>query len=111
MLRMKAIVLVFSRLPASGMALFPFILVKNKFQKTDVVLINHEKIHLRQQLELLIIPFYLLYLLNYLINLVRYRNHHQAYVHILFEKEAYHYECDLKYLHQRKFLGWIKMRH
>lgn len=90
------------------MAIFPFIILKDKNQKTDRVLINHERIHLRQQLELLIIPFYLLYLFNYLLNLVRYRSHYPAYFNIVFEKEAYAREQDLQYLRTRKSFSWLR---
>lgn len=41
----------------SGITLFPFILLRKKELRRNQILINHEKIHLRQQLELLIIPF------------------------------------------------------
>ncbi|SMC70142.1 hypothetical protein [Pedobacter africanus] len=96
------------KIPANAMALFPFILLKNKGQKADPVLINHERIHLRQQLELLVFPFYLLYLFNYLVNLIRYKNHYLAYFNIVFEKEAY--ACDHKplYLRNRPFFAWLK---
>ncbi|WP_316816727.1 hypothetical protein [Pedobacter nyackensis] len=104
---MKAFFLIVSKIPANAMALYPFILLKNKHQKNDPILVNHERIHLRQQVELLILPFYLLYLLNYLINLIRYRNHSRAYFNIAFEKEAY--ACDQKpnYLKTRKFFAWV----
>lgn len=85
-----------------GMALYPFILVRNREDLTNPVLINHERIHLRQQLELLVIPFYLWYLINYTVNLYKYRNHYQAYLHISFEREAYWHESDLAYLTKRK---------
>jgi len=96
-------------LPANGMAIFPFILIKNPSSKQDPILINHEKIHLRQQLELLILPFYFFYFFNYLINFLRYRNHYQAYFNILFEREAFHADKDLGYLKKRKFMAWIGM--
>ena len=48
-----------------GLSLWPFIFLKNRSLKNDDILINHEKIHLRQQKELLIIPFYILYLLEW----------------------------------------------
>lgn len=95
------------KLPANAMALFPFILFKKESFRHDLVLINHEKIHLKQQLELLIIPFYILYFFNYLINLIRYKNHYLAYFNISFEREAYQYESDLSYLKKRKFYKWI----
>jgi hypothetical protein len=93
---------------ASGMALFPFILIKHTALQHDPVLVNHEKIHLRQQLELLIIPFYILYLLNYLINLLIYGKHDKAYRMICFEKEAYGNESNMGYLEKRRIWTWIK---
>lgn len=105
---MKAPVLIVKKLPATGMALFPFILVKSARLKNDAVLINHEKIHLRQQLELLILPFYIFYLLNYFVNLIQYRNHYLAYRNIVFEKEAYDCEQNLQYLKNGSWYGWLK---
>lgn len=99
--------IILPKLSANAMAIFPFILLQKNAQKQDKVLINHEKIHLQQQLELLIFPFYFLYLLSYLINLVKYKNHYQAYLNIVFEKEAYHFEKQLDYLTKRKLYNWI----
>lgn len=89
------------------MALFPFVLVKTKALLNDQVLIRHEEIHLRQQLELLVIPFYLLYLFCYLYNLVIYRDHERAYLQIIFEREAYRHETESGYLSRRKLWAWI----
>lgn len=102
------LVIVCPKMKVSGMALFPFILVKHKEYKHDAILIRHETIHLRQEIELLIIPFYILYLLNYLINLLKYRNHDKAYFNIAFEREAYRHEGDPKYLSKRALWSWIK---
>jgi len=101
-------ILIVKKLPAAGMAIFPFILLKNEKLKQDWSIINHEKIHLRQQLELLILPFYILYLGNYLINLIRYRDHRNAYLNIVFEQEAYKYDLDPKYLEKGNWYGWLK---
>ena len=87
----------------AGMALFPFILIRERRFEYDPVLINHELIHFRQQLEMLIIPFYLLYLVNYAFNLVKYRDHYTAYRKMYYEREAYTNERDMKYLKKRKF--------
>jgi hypothetical protein len=95
-------------LPVAGMALFPFILIKKQHYKTDNAFINHEKIHLVQQLELLLIGFYILYLLNYFFNLIKYLNHDKAYLNIIFEKEAYEMESDLDYLQKRNLWSWVK---
>ncbi len=105
---MRPPVIVAPWLKVDGMALFPFILVRNRQLMTDEVLIRHETIHLRQAAELLVIPFYLLYLINYLIGFVRYRDHHRAYMHIIFEREAYAHENDRQYLKQRRLWAWTK---
>lgn len=50
----------FKQLPGKtykAMALWPFILVKEKRYLEDQIIMNHEKIHLVQQKELLIFPF------------------------------------------------------
>ncbi|MCO5936776.1 hypothetical protein NAF17_14630 [Mucilaginibacter sp. RB4R14] len=95
-------------LKVNGMALFPFILLNNKALLNDEVMINHERIHLRQQAELLVILFYILYLLNYFVNLIIFREHNKAYLNIVFEREAYEKEADMAYLKQRKWVGWMK---
>ncbi|MBC7743991.1 MAG: hypothetical protein H7096_02730 [Flavobacterium sp.] len=94
-------------LPATAMALYPFILLKKKGLIQDIEIINHERIHLRQQVELLIIPFYLLYFINYLLNLSYYLNHDRAYFNIVFEREAYCYDKDLTYLQKRGLWAWV----
>lgn len=91
------------------MAIFPFVLLKRESYKADKEIINHEKIHLRQQLELLILPFYILYLLNYLFNLVKYKKHDLAYRKIIFEQEAYDNENNLNYLEKSNWFAWLKI--
>lgn len=86
-------------LNANGMALFPFILVRQP--NPNPILLNHERIHLRQQAELGILPFYVWYLMEYLIRRVQYPNHYLAYCNISFEREAYAHEADLTYLSHR----------
>jgi hypothetical protein len=104
------ILLVIKWLPksVSALALFPFVLLKNKKFRYDTVLINHERIHLRQQLELLVLPFYIWYLLEYFLRLLQYRNHQQAYFNISFEREAYKNEKNLNYLKQRSWLMFLR---
>ena len=93
-----------------GFAVFPFVFVKYSLDIDNPVFINHERIHLRQQLELLIIPFFIFYFLEFLLRLIQYRNMDLAYRNISFEREAYAKEKDLDYLKQRsfwKFLNYI----
>ncbi len=91
-----------------GLALWPFIVVKDSFLKDDETFINHEKIHIRQQAELLVLPFYILYFAEYIIRVLQYRNSQQAYRNISFEREAYYNEDDLDYLKKRRPWSFIK---
>ena len=86
-----------------GLTLFPFVIIRDFLDKENKVLLNHEKIHIRQQLELLILPFFLLYFLEYLLRLIQYRNKNTAYRNISFEREAYANERNLDYLKARSF--------
>ncbi len=88
----------------NAMALFPFIILKNLNQKEDENLIYHEKIHWRQQIELLLIGFYILYLFFYFKNRWNKMNPYQAYLEIPFEKEAYN-DTPLR---KNKWFGWLK---
>jgi len=92
----------------TGIAIFPFIFLKYRSLKEDIVLLNHEKIHLRQQLELLIVPFYILYFLEFLVRFIGCRNWQQAYRNISFEREAYINEKDLNYLKLRPLWSFVK---
>ena len=64
----------------------------------DKYVINHERIHTAQQRELLFIPFYIVYFIEWLIRLVQYRNWQKAYYNISFEREAYAHGHNLDYL-------------
>jgi len=91
----------------AAIALFPFILVNRKAVVNEQ-LINHERIHLRQQIEMLVLPFYLFYLLEYLVRLIQTSNKDKAYRNISFEREAYENDHDMNYLQKRKIWNWIK---
>jgi hypothetical protein len=103
---MRYPVVVVPFLNVTGMALFPFILVKTRADAANEVIIRHETIHLRQEAELLVVPFYILYLLHYLVNRYKYGNHNEAYMNIVFEKEAYHNERNSGYLKKRRLWAW-----
>jgi len=97
----------------SGLAAFPFVLVKKAGYKENRIFINHEKIHLRQQLELLIIPFFIWYSLEFLIRWYYYQDKNVAYRNLSFESEAYANESNLEYLETRKyfsFLNYLQVR-
>lgn len=71
------------------------------------VVLNHEKIHSRQMIELFILPFYLIYLMEWMIKLVKYKNNYKAYSNISFEREAYAHQYDMNYLKKRKRFNFI----
>ncbi len=84
-----------------GITIFPFIILDSRF-KDDEVLINHEKIHIAQQKELLVVGFFILYVGHYLWNLAKYKTHFMAYEEIFFEVEAYRMQDDPDYLSKRE---------
>jgi hypothetical protein len=91
-----------------GLTFYPFVFLADKDDKLNKVFINHERIHIRQQIELLILPFYLWYFTEYLFRLIQYKDRKQAYFNISFEREAYKNEKDLNYLKQRPFWRFLK---
>lgn len=91
-----------------GITIFPFIILSYKKDKQNKVLLNHEKIHVRQQIELLVLPFFIWYLLEFIYRFIQYGNSKQAYLNISFEREAYQNEKNLHYLKQRSFWWFLK---
>ncbi|MBD5183849.1 MAG: hypothetical protein HDS97_03045 [Bacteroidales bacterium] len=75
------------------------------------ITINHERIHTAQMKELLFIPFYIFYILEWLIRLLQYRNSFTAYRNISFEREAYANESNPDYLSKRKPYSFLRYIH
>ncbi|MEE1063318.1 MAG: hypothetical protein UH071_06575 [Paludibacteraceae bacterium] len=97
-----------SILPTKGFAainLFTLLFVR-KEATVNTVLINHESIHSAQMKEMLFIPFYLWYVIEWLVWLVKFRNSHLAYRRISFEREAYCHQYNPHYLKKRKLWAW-----
>jgi len=88
-----------------AITIFPFIFIKDEGH--DVV-INHESIHFKQQRELLVIFFYLLYVYDWIVGLIKYRSPSFAYRKIRFEQEAYENDENPYYLIIRKRFAWRK---
>lgn len=96
-----------------GISLFPVIILREKYRdskdefwvKANKRTINHESIHFQQTLELGVLPFYVLYVLEWLLKLPFYGM--KAYENISFEREAYSNESDLSYLEDRKRYNWV----
>lgn len=91
----------------SGITVYPFIFARENYLRTHKTFVNHEKIHLRQQIELLIIPFFIWYVLEFLVRLIQYKNRKKAYRNISFEREAYANESNSDYLTKRKFFSFF----
>ena len=92
----------------AGITLWPFIFLLEKFNShyRTPILINHETIHIKQQQEMLVLPFYIWYVLEYIIKFFKYGK--QAYYNLSFEREAYTHEKDMEYLKNRKPYSWLK---
>ncbi|ADX68594.1 hypothetical protein [Weeksella virosa] len=91
-----------------AMAIFPFIIVREAKTKNNLRTMNHETIHLVQQVELLWFIFFVWYLAEFTIRLCITRNASEAYRTISFEREAYENDDNLDYLKTRKFFSFIK---
>ncbi|WP_259112117.1 hypothetical protein [Chryseobacterium sp. JUb7] len=96
------------KLKINGIALFPFIFIRKPEDKENKILVNHEKIHLRQQVEMLVIFFYIFYIIEYYYWVFKLKDSHSAYRRISFEREAYANESDLNYLKKRTFWNFKK---
>lgn len=97
-----------------GISIFPFIILREKYRDGGIwwetrgkETINHESIHFYQALELLVIPFYILYILEYILKSVLYWSIDKGYYGISFEREAYDNEKKPDYLNNRRWYGWV----
>ena len=114
-----------------AITLWPFIFVRRQaWARFTNDVIRHERIHGRQQVEmlavgaviatvlalcgagwwsLLALPLFLwLYVLEWLLAIVHYGSSRLAYRAISFEREAYANEHDPDYLKQRKPFAWLR---
>jgi hypothetical protein len=95
-----------------GITLWPFVILREIYDSTPpwrrraARIINHETIHIKQQEEMLILPFYIWYVTEWFIKLFIYGS--QAYYNISFEREAFDNDDNLSYLNGRKHYAWIK---
>ncbi len=108
---MKPIIIQNSKIPVylsifisiSAITLFPFIISRDEM--SDIT-IRHECIHIEQQRELWVIPFYLLYGFYWLKGKAAGMSNDDAYFNIPFEKEAYVKMYDKNYLETRAQHAW-----
>lgn len=91
-----------------GITFYPFVFLVDKRDKSNPLFVNHERIHIRQQIEMLVVPFFIWYSVEFLIRWAQCKNRRQAYYNISFEREAYQNEKDLDYLKQRSFWKFLR---
>lgn len=107
-----------------AMALWPFIFIRSD-KKMKAEDLRHEKIHGRQQAELLIVGFWILYVVNCIVEFClcsanqnrgqqtnpRYKRRnlwHRISHALVLEREAYSKQGDKQYLEKRPWMGWTK---
>lgn len=81
--------------------------VRNGCVMSDVDM-EHETIHTKQIIEMLIIFFYIWYAIEWIVRLIIERDPHRAYRKVSFEQEAYGNEKFICYHSTRKHFNWIK---
>ena len=105
--------------PYKAMNLFGVLFLRKEYDHADQRTIRHERIHTAQMLEMLVLPFYLWYVIEWVVRLLC--RERFAYWNISFEREAYDNEDDLTYLddvkshtgevvkkHTRRPYAWVK---
>lgn len=81
-----------------------FIRKEAKMTEADL---NHERIHTAQMKELLFLPFYLIYLIEWLWHMANGKSSLKAYRAISFEREAYANERNPYYLlFRQRYAQW-----
>ena len=88
-----------------AITIWPFIFIRDE---GDEKVITHEKIHLRQQVELGIVGFYILYAAFWLYYMYKLGDKRAAYYAIPFEREAYAGDfAGERYLEKRHNYEWL----
>ena len=90
--------------PFAAVNVFGVLLVREE-TNINPSLLNHERIHTRQMLEMLFVFFYLWYVVEWG---VRYFMKGRAYNNISFEREAYMNQTNYAYVLSRIPYSWVK---
>ena len=56
-----------------GITFYPFVFLADKNDKLNSRFVNHERIHIRQQLEMLVLPFFIWYGIEFLFRLWQFK--------------------------------------
>ena len=87
----------------SAITVYPFIISKDVMSKSTI---RHERIHIEQQKELLVVFFWLLYIWYWLRGRIQGMTNSESYMNIPFEREAYRNEENPMYLFKRRPFAW-----
>lgn len=90
-----------------AITLFPFVFIRDEGNEATV---RHETIHFRQYIELAVLGFFIVYLWDYVVGLIKYRDGKKAYSQIRLEQEAYMHHRKKNYLENRKHYAWLKYK-
>ena len=90
-----------------AITLYPFIISRDEMSADTL---QHETIHILQQKELFVVFFYILYVWDWLVGLIKYRDRQKAYFQIRFEQEAYDQMYKENYLTERKKFSWLNYK-
>ena len=93
-----------------GLAIWPVVFVEASaltVKRNPTVILLHESIHIAQQQECGVLPFYLLYIVEESCRALLFRQGYaRAYFSISFEQEAYAHERKSTYLRRRRPFAW-----
>jgi hypothetical protein len=108
-------------LKIKGLAIYPVVFVEGKAltaKGNSTVILRHERIHLAQQAELFVLPFYIMYLVEetgraaankfFFRSAAGEKCYETAYYQISFEREAYDNENRSTYLKRRVPFAWCR---
>lgn len=90
----------------SAITLYPFGVYAHSKDLSERI-IRHEGIHWKQQKEMLCIPFYIWYGVEYFVKLFKYGKK-GAYYNLSFEREAYQNDTSKTYVQTRRPFTWVK---
>lgn len=91
----------------TGLSFFVFIWITRQ-PHDQTQLVRHEKIHFWQQVEMLFIFHWLLYVFFYLLGRMGGQCHYIAYRYNPFELEAFSNDRDENYLRKRRPFAWVR---
>ena len=96
---------------AMALTVWPFVFMHPQFKESRVFpeLLQHEEIHIRQQLELLVVGALFLYVFEYLYaRVIKKLDSRQAYYYTALEQEAHRNAYKPHYLKTRKPYSWVR---